>query len=342
MAQQIMVDAFGGFEQLKLVDVPTPQPGPGQVVVRLTSIGMNHADLMARRGEYRIASGDPPFTPGLEGGGMIEAVGQGVTTRQVGQRVVIGVDVPRPGMGSGGTYRSHYVCAAEGVVPAPQAVPDAQLGALWLTYLTAWSCLIWKQNISTGQYVGLPAASSGVALAAAQIVRAAGAIPIGLTTSQAKRDRIAALDTAAYEHILVTREPDGSDRKWYRDLKNLTAGKGVDVYFDPVAAGPHLEMEITSLAQHGTIWIYGLMGRPGVVDVTPLIRKRAAIRGWVLAEVIAAGPRVLEQGYQYILDGFSHGRFRQHIDRTFKLADVQEAHRVMEQGGHVGKLVLVP
>jgi NADPH:quinone reductase-like Zn-dependent oxidoreductase len=82
--KRVVVRQFGDVDQLDVLDEPTPQPGRGQVLVRLTSIGMNHADLMARRGEYRLSSGDPPFTPGLEGGGVIEAVGADVSDPRSG------------------------------------------------------------------------------------------------------------------------------------------------------------------------------------------------------------------------------------------------------------------
>ncbi len=341
--KRIVVRQFGDVDQLHVMEEPTPRPGCGQVLVRLTSIGMNHADLMARRGEYRLSSGDPPFTPGLEGGGVIEAVGEGVGDRHVGQRVVLSPDAPRlAAAGLGGAYRTHYLCAAGQTWPAPDALPDDQLGAVWLPYLTAWGCLVWKQKVQAGQVVALPAASSSVALAAAQIVKAIGATAIGLTTSKGKKQRIEALDTSRYDHVIVTRDEAGGDLAWHRELKTLTDGRGVDVFFDPVAAGDYLNTEIRCLAQHGVIWIYGLLGEPGVVDVTPLIRKHAAIRGWVLNELIAEGGDAMGRGCRWILDRFSDGRFRQHVDRAFRFDDVREAHACMERGQHVGKLVLVP
>jgi NADPH:quinone reductase len=341
--QRVVVRQFGDVDQLDMIEEPTPRPGRGQVLVRLTSIGMNHADLMARRGEYRLSSGDPPFTPGLEGGGVIEAVGEGVGDRAVGQRVVLSPDAPRLAAGgSGGTYRSHYLCAASQTYLAPDALPDEQLGAVWLAYLTAWGCLVWKQQVRAGQVVALPAASSSVALAAAQIVKAIGATAIGLTTREDKKRRIAALDAARYDHIVVTRDSDGRDLPWHREFKALTDGHGVDVFFDPVAAGDYLSTEIRCLAQDGVIWVYGLLGKAGVVDVTPLIRKHAAIRGWVLNELVGEGGNAMDRGCRWILDRFADGRFGQHIDRAYRLDEVRDAHSFMQRGEHVGKLVLVP
>lgn len=339
-----MVKAFGGVEELDIQDQPTPQPGPGQVVVRITSIGMNHAELMGRRGEYRLSTGDPPFTPGLEGGGIIELVGENVDPNLTpGTRVILGPSAPRIGAdGFGGTYRSHYLVDASLVFTAPDNIPDVQLGAIWLPYLTAWGCLIWKQQLRAGQIVGIPAASSSVALAAAQVARAAGGIPIGMTRSEDKAQRVKNLDTAQFEHIVVTHEKDGSMRKWHRELKQLTDGQGVDVFFDPVASGDYLNTEIRALANGGCIWVYGLLGQTGSVDVTPLIRKQAAIRGWGMSEIVGAGEEAWRQGCQAVLKGFESGAYRQEVGGTFPLSDVRQAHETMEQGKHLGKLVLIP
>ncbi len=113
--QQVVVREFGGTEVLDLVDIPDPQPQPGEVRVRLTSIGMNHADMMMRAGEYRLSSGDAPFTPGVEGGGIVDAIGAGVDPTLLHRRVVLGATTrpitgPRPfqpGQALAGTYRSH-------------------------------------------------------------------------------------------------------------------------------------------------------------------------------------------------------------------------------------------
>ncbi len=341
--KSVIVKQFGGPQVLDVREEPTPKPGRGQALVRLTSIGMNHADLMARRGEYRLASGDPPFTPGLEGGGVIEAVGEGVEGWQPGHRVILSPDYPRPIAGPhGGTYRSHALAEPAQLVPAPDAIPDDQLGAIWLPYLTAWGCLVWKQHLDEGQSVAIPAASSSVGLAAAQVVKHVGGVAIGLTTRQSKADALAKLDTSEFDHVIVTHEDDGRMRPWHRDVRERTDGRGVDVCFDPVAAGAYLDAELRCLAQGGTIWVYGLLGKPDVLDVSPLIRLQASIRGWILYELVQAGERAWRSACERILAAFAEGRFRQQVGGRYALDDAQRAHAEMEEGDHVGKLVLVP
>jgi NADPH:quinone reductase-like Zn-dependent oxidoreductase len=332
---QVVVKGFGGVEQLQVIPLPDPEPGPGEVVVRFTGIGMNHADLMARRGEYRLTSGSPPFTPGLEGGGVIVAVGAAVQDRTVGQRVILTLEAPKlRGLGQG-TYQSHYVVPATHTLLAPPSIEDALLGALWLSYLTAWGCLVWKQNLQPGQHVLIPGASSSVAIAASQVVKQYGAIAVGTTRHPAKREQLQAMPEARFDHLIAT----DSDT-WWRQAKQLTAGKGFDVIFDPVAAGAFLNQEIRLLAPGGTLWIYGLLGKPDVVDVTPLIRKLASLRGWLVNELVDGGQAT--SAYQHVLDRVADGTYQLPVAGTFSLGDVQTAHRTMEKGEHIGKLILVP
>ncbi|AFY76583.1 Zn-dependent oxidoreductase, NADPH:quinone reductase [Pleurocapsa sp. PCC 7327] len=332
---KVVVNAFGGSDQLSIVEEPELTPDSNQVIVRLTSIGMNHADLMARRGEYRLISGAPPFTPGIEGGGYIEAIGDLVTDRHVGQRVILTLDAPASkGIGKG-TYQSHYLIAADKTIPAPDEISDEILGAIWYPYLTAWGCLIWRQQLQPGQSVLIPAASSSVAIAASQVVKHYGGIAIGTTTSPDKVEKLQAMPEVRFDHLIVTR-----NSQWWREVKHLTAGKGPDVIFDPVAAGEFLNQEIRLIANGGTIWIYGLLGKPDVVDVSPLIRKAAAIRGWLINEL--SGSEREQIAYQHVLECLVNGTYKLPIAAKFSLCDVRHANQAMEKGEHIGKLILIP
>lgn len=318
-----------------------------EVRVRVTSIGLNHADLMGREGKYKVSTGDPPFVPGLEAGGVIEEVGEEVDAARIGERVILAPTLPRPIAGEhGGTYRSHLVIDESLAMLAPDALPNDQLGAVWLPYLTAWGCLAWKDQLKPGSTVGIPAASSSLGLAAAQVVKALGGTAIGLTSSPDKAQAIQALPTSRFDHIVVTHDRDAQGnrtmRPWHRELKQITDGKGVDVFFDPVASGEYLSAEVRSLAKGGRIYIYGLLGDPGPTDLSPLIIKNASLHGWVLDQTIKAGVHVWQQACKEILERFIDGTFKQHIAASYPLADVRRAHEEMQQGQHIGKLVLVP
>lgn len=343
----VQVESFGGPEQLKLVEASTPEPAPGQVRVKLTSIGLNRADLMGRAGQYKASTGEPPYTPGLEGGGVIDAVGDGVDATRVGQRVTLAPTVPRAVDGPhGGTCRTHLCINAELALPAPDAIPDDQLGTLWLPYLTAWGCLVWKANLQPGQIVGIPAASSSVGLAAAQVVKQHGGVSVGLTSSPEKIDAIKALEQHRFDHLIVTHQKDAEgerfDRPWHRDIKQLTDGHGIDLFFDPVAAGTYLSTEIRSLARGGAIYIYGLLGETGVVDLQPLIIRRGRIDTFLLYELNEAGEDAWRAGCAAVFEGFTSGAYRQHLGGRYALDQVQRAHQEMAKGRHIGKLVLLP
>ncbi|MGB7248106.1 MAG: zinc-binding dehydrogenase [Phormidesmis sp.] len=333
--KQVSVSAFGGVENLHLQTITGRDPGPDEVVIRLTSIGMNQADLMARRGEYRLSSGEPPFTPGIEGGGVITAVGNDVSDRQVDQRVILTIDAPA-GIG---TYRSHFVVPAAKTVRVPAQIDDDIIGALWLPFVTAWGALVWRQAIQPGQTVLLPAASSSVAIAASQIVKQYGGTSIGTTTSPEKVEALQALSAARYDHLVVVSRSENQP-SWWRSVKTITQGKGVDVIFDPVAAGEFLHHEIRLLANGGTLWAYGLLGTPGKVDISPLIRKDAAIRGWLLNCI--TGTPAEHLAYQHILQNVAAGIYQLPVAGQFSLAQVRAAHTAMEQGRHIGKYILVP
>jgi NADPH:quinone reductase-like Zn-dependent oxidoreductase len=163
-----------------------------------------------------------------------------------------------------------------------------------------------------------------------------------MTTSVAKAEKLKTMPEAKFDHYIVTNDHHGEMRHWHKDIRILTKKHGVDVFFDPVAAGAYLDMEINSIAQHGTVWVYGLLGTAGKVDVTPLIRKFASVRGWYLKEITDAGATVLQQGYDYIFDGFKKGIFQQHVAQVFPLDKVQDAHRELALGRHIGKMILVP
>ena len=273
---------------------------------------------------------------------MVEAVGERVQRVKPGDRVVLSPMVVRLQGGRGGTYRTHYICDEADVFAAPAELPDDLLGAVWLSHLTAWGALASVRGgyigSLQGRTVALPAASSSVALAAAQVVREQGGISVGLTTRKSKAEAVA----SAYDHVVVTHDVARNMKPWHRELKAITDGRGVNVFFDPVAAGEYLNTEIRALAEGGTICIYGLLGQAGTVDVTPLIRKRGSMVGYTNDALFALGEGVWTAACREVLNGFARGTYTQRLGGTFALDEVRAAHTAMERGDHIGKLVLIP
>lgn len=335
--QQVVVKQFGDVEALELIEQPTPSPESDQILIQLTSIGMNHAELMQRAGYYKATSGDPPFTPGLEAGGIIQSVGRNVNTRHTGQRVILTLDATRNENLGRGTYTSHYLTTPNYTLPAPDGIPDTHLGILWLPYLTAWGALIHRAQIKPTDFIMIPAASSSVAIAAAQIAKQIGAKILGTTTSPEKIELLNAMPEAPYDIILDTNNED-----WYKQAKAFTEGKGFNLIFDPVAAGEFLNAEIKLLAKNATLIIYGLLGKPDVVNITPLILKSARIQGFVIDELLHEPEDVIQTGYEYVLKHVATKQFNIPIAGKFKLAEVQKAHTTMHSGSHIGKFILTP
>ena len=143
-----------------------------------------------------------------------------------------------------------------------------------------------------------------------------------------------------FRSVTSANAAEESTEPWWRQIKKITGGRGVDVIFDPVAAGDFLHHEIRLLAKGGTLWVYGLLGMPGTVDVSPLIRKDAAIRGWLLNSLVGT-PAELE-AYQHILKNVAAGIYQLPIAETFSLEQVCDAHKAMESGSHIGKYILRP
>jgi NADPH:quinone reductase-like Zn-dependent oxidoreductase len=226
------------------------------------------------------------------------------------------------------------------VILAPDGVPDDHLGALWLAYLTAWGCLAWKQELQAGQMVLMTAASSPVAWAAAQVARSRGAVTIGVSTSPTKVDLIRARRDHPYDHLVSSRDAEGQSRAWTNEVRRIAGAGGVHCVFDPVAAGGHMDQLMKVLGQRGTIWIYGLLGEIGPVNLFPLIRKWASIRGWLLGELVETGP--VQVAMEETLARVASGEWRLPIAGTYPLDRVREAHEVMAKAAHLGKLILVP
>ena len=171
-----------------------------------------------------------------------------------------------------------------------------------------------------------------------------GGTTIGTTTSSSKVEALQNSPAAQYDHIVVTDQASDGAQNWWQTVKKIvkkeTTGRGIDVIFDPVAAGDFLHHEIRLLAQGGTLWAYGLLGSIGNVDISPLIRKDAAIRGWLLNFIV--GTPAEAEACQHILKNVEMGSYQMPIAGFFTLEQVAEAHTAMESAGHIGKYILKP
>ncbi|MFJ6405773.1 zinc-dependent alcohol dehydrogenase family protein [Streptomyces hydrogenans] len=326
MAQLVQFDRLGGPEVLTLREVETRAPGAGEVRIRVDAIGLNRAEIMYREGAYFYQPAFPS-TLGYEAAGVIEAVGEGVDAFTAGDLVAV---VPSFLQSEYGTYGDHVVLPASAVVPRPANVDPVSAAAVWMAYITAYGPLAESGRVRPGDHVLITAASSSVGLAAIQVARHVGAIPIATTRGMSKKQRL--LDAGA-AHVVVTDHEDLPAR-----IKEITGGEGVRLAFDPVA-GPGVEAIAQGIAPGGSLVVYGALDpRP-----TPLPHAQSfpalTSSTYTLFE-ITTDPERLARAVAFVNAGLASGSFTPVVDRTFDLADIAEAHRYMEANGQVGKIVV--
>ncbi len=219
---------------------------------------------------------------------------------------------------------------ADRLTEYPDTITPAQAAALWVPYLTA-HCLVTVANVSEGDYVVIPAASSAVGLAAMQIVRDAGGFPIALTRGADKADRLRELGA---HDVIVTSTEDNTQR-----VAEITDGTGARVTFDPISGG-FLAEAADAASVHGIIIEYGLLGGiPDSFPLGPVVGKGLTIRGFTLDEIIR-DPDARAAAVAYTLDRVADGRFTPQVAQTFPLDQVHEAFAYVAAGPDFGRTIL--
>ncbi|MFI5754987.1 zinc-dependent alcohol dehydrogenase family protein [Streptomyces sp. NPDC051569] len=327
MNRAVRFHETGGPEVLRVEDVPVPVPAEGEVLIRTRALGLNRAESMFRGGEYGV---DPVFPSGIgyEASGEIEAVGPGVTGFATGDAVSV---VPAFMMTDYVVHGELVIAPAHAVVTHPENLSWEEAASVWMMFITAYGGVVDLAGLSAGETILIPAASSSVGLAAIQIARMIGARPVALTRTGAKRRQL--LDAGA-DAVIATAEEDVVAR-----VRELTDGKGVRVIFDPVG-GPALARLVEAAAPDATIVLYGrLDAEPAPLDVGAVLFKRLTIRGYELFEITLDESR-RHQAVDFVRRGLTSGDLTPVIDKTFPLDAVADAHRHLEAGGQVGKVVV--
>ena len=315
----------GGPEVIQVQERPIPEYGPELVLVRVKASGLNRADTLQRRGQYPVPPGAPRDIPGLEFAGLVEAVGAGVSTVTVGQRVF--------GLTSGGGQAEYLVSHERLLVPIPDNLDFVQAAAIPEAFITASDALFTQGELKPGERVLVHAVGSGVGLAVLEIARAAGCAVIGTSRSAWKLER--ARQFGLHLGVDTTRED------FVEAVKRHTAGEGVQVVIDFVG-GDYLGQNLACLATQGRlVQVATLAGTDASLNLGLLMRKRARIVGTVLRsrplEDKAAATRLFAN---QIVPQLSRGLVRPAVDRVFPLDQLAEAHRYMEADKNFGKLVL--
>src|SRR6266581_3283290 len=316
----IRVHEFGGPEVLRLEEVPTPRPGPGQVLVRMHAIGVNPVDTYIRAGTYAYKPA-LPYTPGNDGAGVVEQVGPDVNQFKPGDGVYTAGSVS-------GTYAEFALCRAEQVHPLPENISFAQGAAMGTPYATAYRGLLQRADAKPGETVLVHGASGGVGTAAVQLARARGLRVFGTAGSD---DGIKLTRQQGAHEVFDHRAPDH-----FEQIMKATGGHGVDVIVE-MLANVNLGKDLTILAKGGRVVIIGSRG-PVEIDPRDTMQRDADIRGMVLPNT---PPEELASIHAALVAGLENGTLRPVIGKEFPLAEAAKAHRAVMEPGAFGKIVLV-
>jgi NADPH:quinone reductase len=328
MPKIVRFHEFGDANVLKLEELPKPQPGEGEALLKVEAIGLNRAEVMFRSGMY-LDQPNFPSLIGYEASGIVESVGPGVTGLKPGDRVS---SIPAFSMARYGTYGEYAVLPAHALAPYPQHLSPVEGTSIWMQYMTAYG-IIEFGGLKKGQPLLVTAAASSVGLAAIQIAKFMGAISIATTRNKAKAG---ALTDAGADFVIDTGSEDLVQR-----VEELTDGKGFALAFDPVA-GPGLETLAKAAGREATIMEYGALDpRPTPYPLFAALSKGLNIRGYTLFEITVTGePERSARARKFVTEGLTSGVLKPIIAKTFKLEEIAEAHRYMESNEQIGKIVV--
>jgi len=321
----IRIHTFGDPEVMQLEEVPDPQPGPGQVVVRVHAVGVNPVETYIRSGIY--PKPPTPYTPGNDGAGVIAAVGPDVQGVAAGDRVYIAGSIS-------GTYAEKSLCPAKRVHPLPESASFAQGAAMNVPYGTAYHALFQRGHGTAGDSVLVHGASGGVGIAAVQLAHAAGLTVIG--TAGTERGRQLVREQGA-QHVL-----DHTAQGYLDQVMSLTDGHGADVILE-MLANVNLGNDLNVLARGGRVVIIGNRGpgNQGTATINPraIMGRDASIIGINLGN---ASEREQVSLHAALVAGLATGALRPVIGQELPLAEAAKAHHAVIETRAYGKIVLIP
>ena len=327
MARKIIFEQAGEPEVLQYRDVEVPAPAPHELRIAVKAIGVNRAESMWRRDDY-IEPVSYPAGLGYEAAGLVEAVGAEVKGFSVGDKVNL---IPSFSMNQYGTYGELILAPDFAVVKQPEGLSFTEAASIWMMFITAYAALIEDAHVGPGDVVLISAASSSVGLAAIQLANFAGAMPVALTRTFAKRQQL--LDAGA-KHVIATEESD-----LVAEVMRVTDGKGARVAFDPVG-GPSFAKLLSVLSFQGVAYLYGaLSSESTTLPVLEMIAKMPTIKGhniWVTSGDESRRKAAVD----YVRRGLKSGVLKPVVDRVFSFDQMVEVHRYLETNGQFGKIVV--
>lgn len=317
----IVVREFGGPEVMKIEEIETPGPVGVQVLVKIEAAGVNPVDTYLRSGVYPKVP-DLPFTPGKDGAGTIEAVGDGVTKFNVGDRVFLRGSVT-------GTYAEYALCSEDQLQALPDNVSFEDGAGVWVPCATAYRAVFQRGRAVSGETVLIHGASGAVGIAAVQFAKNAGLKVIATASSDEGKQLV--MDNGADAVF------DHTDENHFAEIKDHTGGNGVDLIIE-MLANENLERDFEAIAMYGRIVV---VGNRGSLQFTPRLAmtKEVDVLGMSLFN---AKKDDMEKIQVAIGKGLSEGYLKPVIRRTYQLADAAAAHKDVIENKAAGKLVLKP
>lgn len=324
MSHAIRIHAYGGPDAMQWDDVPTPEPGPAEVLVHHTAIGLNYIDVYFRNGLYKAPS--LPATLGMEAAGVVQAVGSDVTSLAVGDRVAYAT-------GPIGAYSTDRVISADRVVRVPEGISDQTAAAMMLQGMTAQYLLRRTYPVKSGDTVLIHAAAGGVGLIMCQWAKHLGATVIGVVSTNEKA-RIAKEHGAT--HVIVGYE------KLASDVKGITGGAMVPVVYDSVGRDT-FTASLDCLAPLGLMVSFGNSSGPvPPFELAVLAAKGSLFLTRPTLATYTASKADLDRSAQDLMQVVMAGAVQIKVNQTFALKDAAEAHRALEARKTTGSTVLVP
>lgn len=317
-----------GVEALVWKELPTPQPGKGEVLIRIEAASLNFPDLLIVQNKYQMKP-PLPFVPGSEYAGVVESVGEGVTHLQAGQAVAC--------LSGTGGFGTHTLAPAALCMPLPAGFPPVDAAAFIMIYATSWHALMDRAALKPDETVLVLGAAGGVGTAAIQLAKAAGARVIAAASSDEKCElcrQQGADDTINYG--LHTPQQGLRD-----EIKRLTDGKGPDVVYDPVG-GDFAEPVFRSIAWRGRYLVVGFASGP--IPSLPLnltLLKGASIVGVFWGDFARREPKANAQMMQTLAGMYAQGLIKPVVDQTLPMSDLKKAYDIMGSRAVKGKLVMV-
>ena len=321
--------AVGGPETLELTEMPTPEPGKGQVLIRVRASGVNFPDTLMIRDMYQFKP-PRPFAPGGEIAGDVEALGEGVTGFDIGDRVLA--------LTGHGGFATHLLASPLQLIKIPEAMPYEDAACFIFTYGTSHHALKDRAHIQAGDKLLVLGAAGGVGAAAIELGKAAGAKVIAAVSSQEKADFCTSI--GADDTIIYARELDRDGQKAFSaQIKEIVGKDGVDIVYDAVG-GAYAEPAVRALAWEGRFLVVGFPAGIPSIPLNLALLKGCQIVGVFWGDATRRDPKGHMNNVAELFDMYTKGQIKPQISARFPLESAGDALVMMQERKVLGKVVV--